>query len=136
MNALQSLVVLLFVTLSVLTLSAGMRGTVPKRVVAAALVLWTFGAVATVWPHIVGELAQALGVGSGADLLFYATTLSLAVACSYMYARFRRVERQLTLLVRRLAMDAAPERSPALHSSMPSDAMHRRESEASPRLLT
>jgi hypothetical protein len=134
MNALQTLVVLLFVTLAVLTLSAGMRGTVPKRVVAAALVLWTFGALATVWPHIVAELAQALGVGRGADLLFYMTTLSLAVACSYMYARFRRVERQLTLLVRRLAMDAAADRGPAPRSSMPSDAIRR--SEASPRLLT
>lgn len=134
MTALQTLIVLLFVTLSVLTLSAGLRGTVPKRVVAAALLLWMFGGVATVWPHTVADLAHALGVGRGADLLFYMTTLSLAVACSYMYARFRRVERQLTLLVRRLAMDAAAERGPAMRSSMPSDAIRR--SEAGPRLLT
>jgi hypothetical protein len=134
MNALQTLVVLLFVTLAVLTLSAGLRGTVPKRVVAAALLLWTFGGVATVWPDTVAALAQALGVGRGADLLLYMTTLSLAVACSYMYARFRRVERQLTLLVRRLAMDAAPDRSSPQRSSMPADPIRR--SEASPRLLT
>jgi hypothetical protein len=134
MTALQTLIVLLFVTLGVVTLSAGLRGTVPKRVVAAAFLLWVFGGVATVWPHTVADLAHALGVGRGADLLLYMTTLSLAVACSYMYARFRRVERQLTLLVRRLAMDAATERGPALRPSMPSDAIRR--SEAGPRLIT
>jgi hypothetical protein len=132
MNALQTLVVLLFVTLAVLTLSAGLRGTVPKRVVAAALVLWAFGAIATVYPDTVAQLAHALGVGRGADLLLYVTTLSLAVSCFYMYARFRRVERQLTLLVRRLAMDAATERGPLTRTSIPSDP---RRSEAGPRLL-
>jgi hypothetical protein len=132
MNALQTLVVLLFVTLAVLTLSAGLRGTVPKRVVAGALLLCAFGAIATVYPDTVAQLAYALGVGRGADLLLYMTTLSLAVACFYMYARFRRVERQLTLLVRRLAMDAANERTPIMRSSIPNDP---RRSEAGPRLL-
>ena len=136
MSALQSLIVLSFVTLAVLTLSAGLRGTVPKRVVGAGLVLWTVGAVATVWPHTVADLAHALGVGRGADLLLYMTTLSLAVVCCYMYARFRRVERQLTLLVRRLAMDAANERAPLMRSSIASEPMRRSVSEAGPRLLT
>jgi hypothetical protein len=134
MSALQTFVVLLFGTLGVLTLSAGLRGTAPKRVVGAALLLWAFGGVAAVWPHTVTDLAHQLGVGRGADLLLYMTTLSLAVACSYMYARFRRVERQLTLLVRRLAMDAATERGPQPRPSMPSDPIRR--SEAGPRLLT
>lgn len=138
MSAFQTLIVLLFVTLAVLTLSAGLRGTVPKRVVAAGLLLWTFGAIATVWPHTVADLAHALGVGRGADLLLYMTTLSLAVVCFYMYARFRRVERQLTLLVRRLAMEAANERTPPImRSSIPSvDPIRRSESGAGPRLLT
>jgi hypothetical protein len=138
MNALQTLIVLLFVTLAVLTLSAGLRGTVPKKVVTAGLLLWTFGAIATVWPHTVGDLAHALGVGRGADLLLYMTTLSLAVVCFYMYARFRRVERQLTMLVRRLAMDAANERTPlsSMRNSIPSDPIRRPSTDAGPRLLT
>jgi small membrane protein len=138
MNALQVLVVLLFVTLAVLTLSAGMRGTVPKRVVAAALLLWAFGGVATVWPTTVPDLSRALGLGGGVDLLVYVTTLSLAVVCFYMYMRFRRVERQLTLLVRRLAMDSAAQRGiglePPMRSSIPSDALRR--SDAGPRLIS
>ena len=138
MNVFQTLIMLLFVTLAVLTLSAGLRGTVPKRVVAAGLLLWTFGAIATVWPHTVGDLAHALGVGRGADLLLYMTTLSLAVVCFYMYVRFRRVERQLTLLVRRLAMDAATETTtpPLMRNSIPSDPVRRTDSGTAPRLLT
>ena len=140
MSALQTLILLLFVTLAVLTLAAGLRGTAPKRVVAAGLLLWMFGAIATIWPHTVADLAHYLGVGRGADLLLYMTTLSLAVVCFYMYARFRRVERQLTLLVRRLAMDAAIEKTPPqqlMRSSIPSsDPIRRSESGAAPRLLT
>lgn len=136
MSALQTLIVLLFATLAVLTLAAGMRGTAPKRVVAAGLVLWAFGAIATIWPDTIADLAHALGVGRGPDLLLYMTTISLAVACFYMYARFRRVERQLTLLVRRLAMDAAASKAPPplMRASVPSDPVRR--SEATPRLLT
>jgi hypothetical protein len=138
MSALQTLIILLFVTLAVLTLGAGLRGTAPKGVVSAGLLLWTFGAIATIWPHTVADLAHVLGVGRGADLLLYMTALSLAVVCFYMYARFRRVERQLTLLVRRLAMDAAAETTtpPVMRSSIPADPVRRTDSGAAPRLLT
>jgi small membrane protein len=138
MSAFQTLILLSFVTLAVLTLAAGLRGTAPKRVVAAGLLLWTFGAIATIWPHTVADLAHALGVGRGADLLLYMTTLSLAVVCFYMYARFRRVERQLTLLVRRLAMDAATETTtpPLMRNSIPSESVRRTDSGTAPRLLT
>ena len=138
MSALQTLILLFFVTLAVLTLAAGLRGTAPKGVVAAGLVLWAFGAIATIWPHTVADLAHALGVGRGADLLLYMTTLSLAVVCFYVYARFRRVERQLTLLVRRLAMDAATETTtpPLMRNSIPSEPIRRTDSGTAPRLLT
>jgi hypothetical protein len=145
MSAFQTLVCLLLVTLAMLTLAAGLRGTVPKRVVAAALGLWSLGVIAAVWPHTLASAAHSLGIGRGSDLLLYLTTLSLAVACVYSYVRFRRVERQLTLLVRRLAMDAAAERNPGMRSSLPSmasgssgaDPMRRvHESGPGPRLLT
>jgi hypothetical protein len=146
MTTFQALVCLLFGTLAVLSLGAALRGTVPKRVVAAALVLWTLGAIAAVWPWTVSGAAHALGIGRGSDLILYLTTLSLAVACVYMYVRFRRVERQMTLLVRRLAMDAAAQRSPGMRASLPSlvpgtpaasdDRQNRAESGSAPRLLT
>ena len=120
MNLFQSLVVGLFVVLSVLTLSAGLRGTVRKRIVAFWLVLWVAGSVAVVWPHTTAMVAHALGIGRGADLLLYSTALVMIVAFFYVYTRFRRVERQLTLLVRRLAIQNAEERGASgLPSSEP-----------------
>ena len=143
MTTFQTLVCLLFGSLMVLCLGAALRGTVPKRVVAAALVLWTAGILAAIWPWTVASAAHALGIGRGSDLVLYLTTLGLAVACVYSYVRFRRVERQLTMLVRRLAMDAAAQRSPGLRASLPSmtpsgasEPVRRVESGSAPRLLT
>lgn len=107
MNLFQSLVVALFVVLSMLTLSAGLRGTVRKRIVLFWLTLWMAGSVAVVWPHTTAMVAHSLGIGRGADLLLYSTALVMIVAFFYVYTRFRRVERQLTLLVRRLAIQNA-----------------------------
>jgi hypothetical protein len=118
MNLFQSLVVVLFVALSLLTLSAGLRGTVRKRVVAFWLAVWLIGTVAVVWPHTTAMVAHSLGIGRGADLLLYSTALVMIVAFFYVYTRFRRVERQLTLLVRRLAIQGAEVRDrPGLPSS-------------------
>jgi len=107
MNLFQSLVVSLFVVLSLLTLSAGLRGTVRKRIVGFWLAVWVVGSVAVVWPHTTAMVAHSLGIGRGADLLLYSTALVMIVAFFYVYTRFRRVERQLTLLVRRLAIQNA-----------------------------
>jgi small membrane protein len=120
MNLFQSLVVGLFVVLSMLTLSAGLRGTVRKRVVAFWFALWVVGTVAVVWPHTTAMVAHSLGIGRGADLLLYSTALVMIVAFFYVYTRFRRVERQLTLLVRRLAIqDAEVREQPGMPSSEP-----------------
>jgi hypothetical protein len=114
MNLFQAIALLLFALLSALTLSAGLRGTVRKRVVVFWLALWGVGSTAIVWPHSTALVAHALGIGRGADLLLYSTALVMIVAFFYVYSRFRRVERQLTLLVRRLAIQnaAQPPASP------------------------
>lgn len=111
MTPFQSLVLALFVALAVLTLSAGVRGSVRKRIVLFWLSIWGAGSVAIVWPHSTKVLARALGVGRGADLLLYSSVLVMIVAFFYTYTRFKRVERQLTLLVRRLAIQNAAEPS-------------------------
>ncbi|MET0389260.1 MAG: DUF2304 domain-containing protein [Polyangiales bacterium] len=112
MNLFQSLVVALFVVLILLTLSAGVRGTIRKRIVVFWLALWGVGVVTVVWPHSTAVVAHALGIGRGADLLLYSSVLVMIVAFFYTYARFRRVERQLTLLVRRLAIQNAVQPTP------------------------
>jgi small membrane protein len=107
MKLFQIVVLALFAVLAALTLSAGIRGTVRKRIVVFWLSIWGLGSVAIIWPHSTALLARALGIGRGADLLLYSSVLVMIVAFFYVYTRFKRVERQLTLLVRRLAIQNA-----------------------------
>ena len=113
MNLFQTLVVGLFVVLAVFTVSAGMRGAVRKRIVAFWLSVWLAGSIAVIWPHSTAVIAHALGIGRGADLLLYSSVLVMCVAFFYVYTRFRRLDRQLTLLVRKLAMQNAYEATPS-----------------------
>ena len=56
-------------------------------------------------PQLSTRIANALGVGRGADLIFY---LAIIMALFYGVAsrpRTRRLERQITLLVRQQAID-------------------------------
>jgi hypothetical protein len=114
-------VLALFVVMAVLTLSAGVNGTIGRRVCVLGLGVWSVGSICAIWPHTVELIAQQFGLERGTDLLLYATTLTMAVALSYVYMRFRRVERQLTLLVRRLAIHAADERVAATRVSVPTE---------------
>jgi hypothetical protein len=109
MNLFQSLALGLLGALALITLSAGVRGTVRKRVVLFWLALWALGATTIVWPRSTALAAHALGIGRGADLLLYLSVLVMIAAFFYTYTRFKRVERQLTLLVRRLAIQNAME---------------------------
>jgi hypothetical protein len=122
MNLFQGLVLSLFLVLAIVTVSAGVRGLARKRIVTFWLSVWVAGSVAIIWPRSTAVVAHALGIGRGADLLLYSSVLVMFVAFFYVYTRFRKVDRQLTLLVRRLAIQnaaqgltpsAAPSREPA-----------------------
>lgn len=121
MSMFQVLVVGVFVVLAVATLVAGWRGTVTRGAALLALGVCGLGSVAVVWPHTMGTIAHELGIGRGADLLLYLTTLVMTVAFFYMYARFRRVERELTLLVRRMAIRNAEGPASAARSRAPTE---------------
>jgi hypothetical protein len=108
MNLFQAMALAVFVALAAFTFSAGMRGA-RKRVVAFWLSVWFVGSVAVVWPRSTAVVARSLGIGRGADLLLYLSVLVMFIAFFYVYGRFRRIDRQLTQLVRRLAIqNAAP----------------------------
>ena len=107
MNNFQWLSIALFTALAVLTVSAGMRGQVRKRIVAFWLMVWVGGGVVLVWPRSTAIVAHALGIGRGADLLMYSSVLVMLTGFFYVYTRFRRLDRQITLLVRRLAIENA-----------------------------
>jgi small membrane protein len=117
MNMFQGMVLMLFSLLTAVTLSAAVRGLVRKRIVALWLSLWSLGAIAIIWPRSTLIIARWLGIGRGADLLLYLSVLLMLVGFFYVYGRFRRLDRQITVLVRRLAIETA-EREARQHAAI------------------
>lgn len=70
------------------------------------LIALTAVAVASILrPELTQRAANTVGVGRGTDLLLYLLTAVFLYVVVGFYLRFRDVERQLTVLARRLALD-------------------------------
>ncbi len=75
-----------------------------------------------VWPQVTVVLARILGIGRGADLVLYCSVVVMLIGFLMIYVRLRRVRRELTLLVRHLALrDAVINTSDAPLQSASSD---------------
>jgi len=105
MTIFQSLAIAVIVLLGIATIRVVRKGEARKRVAALWFVLWISGAVATLWPESTMVLAHALHIGRGADLVMYCSILATFAGFFYVYTRFRRLDRQLTQLVRQLAIE-------------------------------
>ena len=70
----------------------------------AWLALWIAAAVAIADPDVLVRIAHFLGIGRGADLVLYLSILFTFAAFFITYLRFRRVDEQLTKIVRHLAI--------------------------------
>jgi hypothetical protein len=71
--------------------------------------IWLAGAFAIAYPESTVWVARALGIARGADLVFYLAILGMMIGFFLVYVRLRRMERNISLLVRRIALDEAPE---------------------------
>jgi small membrane protein len=103
---LGTLPILLVMALATATQIARHRLT--ARAGAAWLLLWVAAAVSIAFPQVLVAIAHFLGIGRGADLVLYLSILFSFAAFFTTYLRFRRVDEQLTRIVRHLAIrDAA-----------------------------
>lgn len=85
------------------------RGVRPRWWPLASSLIWLGAGVAILWPDLTTRIAHVLGIGRGADLVIYVVTILFLASFFYMLQRFRRLETELTLLVRQLALrDAEP----------------------------
>jgi small membrane protein len=79
-----------------------------KRIAGRAAVLWIAlwisAAVVIADPDILVRAAHFFGIGRGADLVLYLSILFTFLVFFLIYMRFRRVEEQLTQIVRHLAI--------------------------------
>lgn len=66
-------------------------------------------AAAILFPRLLTQAAQLLGVGRGADLLLYGLTVVFLGYVAASYRRMRQMEQQVTTLARELALREAVE---------------------------
>ena len=67
--------------------------------------------VAVAFPQIMWKTAKAVGIENGANLLLYGLFVATAVGFFVVYARMRRLGREITLLVRQVAINEAVNRT-------------------------
>jgi hypothetical protein len=95
--------------LAAVSLNSAWRGRTNRLATLAWLGLWAAAALALTWPELTQRAARALGIQRGSDLVFYCAVLAMLGGFLIVSLRLRRQSRELTLLVRHLALqDAAP----------------------------
>lgn len=91
------------------TVTLTVRRTIAPRIGLAWGLLWIAAAVAIARPEITAEIARALGIGRGTDLVLYFAILGMVFGFFAIYVRLRRIESDLTKIVRELAIRSAQE---------------------------
>ena len=107
MNAFQIVVLTGIALIAIFTIDAAARGHIRKRIAVFWLLVWGGAGGALAWPESTVLVARWLGIGRGADLVLYSSVVVMLAGFFYVYTRVRRLDRQITLLVRRLAIEGA-----------------------------
>lgn len=107
MNRFQLLSVVIFGLLILWTVRTSLRGQMRKRIGAFWMLVWFSSGTTILFPGTTVLFARALGIGRGADLVLYVSVVVSMAGFFYVYTRFRRLDQQLTLLVRALAIQNA-----------------------------
>lgn len=81
------------------------QGAVRFLEAAAWSVVWVAAGVVVARPEVTTSVAQFLGLGRGADLILYAAVITLLILVFQLHVAHHKLERQLTELVRREALD-------------------------------
>jgi len=83
--------------------------------------LWLAAATAIRWPDITVRMARFLGIGRGADLVLYLAVVGMTFGFFLVFLRLRRIEENLTRVVRTLAMES-PLEPPSASPTPPTSA--------------
>lgn len=86
---------------------SGARHQASRRLITLAFVV--FAVVAILVPSLTTRLAHLVGVGRGTDLLLYSLVVAFLAQILSSFRRNAAMERKLTHLARRVALDAAPD---------------------------
>lgn len=103
----QVVALILLGLLLVLTITAAVFKKATRGEAAFWSMIWITAAVAIVRYEWTMVVARTLGIGRGADLLLYAAVGVMLVGFMMVYIRLRRLRREITLIVRHLALKEA-----------------------------
>ncbi len=107
----RSFIIQMLLILGILVITAWLfmkRGAKQLAVRRLLIICFAIFAVFTViFPTILTQVANFVGVGRGADLLLYATVVVLLGVIAVQEARAKNEEKRTTYLARRLALDEA-----------------------------
>ena len=89
------------------TAAAAGRRAINRRAAFAWSILWLATGVSIARPSLTIVVAHFLGIGRGADLVFYCAILAMFIGFFIIYVRLKRLDRQITILVRNAALSSA-----------------------------
>ena len=108
MNPFQIVLIVVLGGMAAFVIQAMVR----RRLGRPAGLVWSIillaGVLAAFDPDGTTRLARQLGISRGTDLILYLLVLAVLQGFLIFYLRLRRVRRELTILVRRLAILEAP----------------------------
>jgi len=104
MNLIQPLLISLLIA-SALIYQRRMRSKVGDRMI--AIFLAGIGAVLVASPDLSTKAAHLLGVGRGADLVFYISLIGIGFLMMVLFSKVRALEAQITSLAREIAISQA-----------------------------
>jgi hypothetical protein len=100
--------------LFIMSISAIVRGRIARRVGILWAAVWAASGVAIAWPALTTRVAWAVGIRRGADLVLYCFVVFVLIGFFVTYTRLRRLDANITLLVRHLTLQNPmwPEQAP------------------------
>ena len=104
MNIFQILGVSLLVALIAVTAAAALRRRMAWGPALFWIALWVAGGIAIADPQITVVVARFLGIDRGADLVFYCGILAMFAGFFFTYVMLRRIDGNITRLVRQIAI--------------------------------
>ncbi len=104
MSPFQILVVTLSGCLFTGSLIAFAKGWASRRECLVWATIWLTAGIFVMWPELTTVIAKRFGIQRGADLILYCAVITMPIGFLMIYARLRALRRELTVLVRRLAI--------------------------------
>ncbi len=104
MNAFQVIGLSFLAIVGLQSLVMMMRVAGSRRAALLRLAIVIAAAFAIASPNSVQDVATAIGIGRGADVVLYSFSLAFLASTFYFYSRYMRLQQQVTELVRHVAI--------------------------------